>query len=162
MKAVLRPLPRVSHSLAAFILIWLRGAWYLWRGKATYGQALSSTTYMPRVHRFYNFIFNWSMHRYCFARTGAFQETNVLCRMKQMCWLVAACFLTAVKVHTSQAMNFVTGITATCSKKQVHVINQRPFCTGYYYWHILKDTDRTRSHIWHMQAFQYLIGETAV
>ena len=44
-KAVLRPLPRVSHSLAALIIIWLRGAWYLWRGKATYGQAVSSTKY---------------------------------------------------------------------------------------------------------------------
>jgi len=84
MKAVLQFLPRVSHSLAALIIIWLRGAWYLWRGKATYGQAVSSTTYMPRVHRFYSFIFNWSMHRYCFARTGAFQETNALCRMKQV------------------------------------------------------------------------------
>jgi hypothetical protein len=37
-------------------------------------------------------------------------------------WLAAACFLTVVKVNTSQAMNFVTGITATGSKKQVHVI----------------------------------------
>jgi hypothetical protein len=48
-------------------------------------------------------------------------------------WLVAACFLTVVKVHTSQAMNLVTCITATGSKKQGHVIHQRPFCIGYYY-----------------------------
>jgi hypothetical protein len=83
MRAVLRHLTRVSHSLAALIIMWLRGVWYLWRGKATYGQAVSSTTYMPRVRRFYSFIFNWIMHRYCFART-VFQETNALCRMKQV------------------------------------------------------------------------------
>jgi hypothetical protein len=57
-------------------------------------------------------------------------------------------------------MNFVTGIIAIGTKKQVHVINQRPFCIGYYCWQILKDMDRTRSYIWHMHAFQNLIGET--
>jgi len=48
MKAVLRPVLRVSHSLAALIITWLRGAWYMWRSKATYRQAVSPTTYMPQ------------------------------------------------------------------------------------------------------------------
>lgn len=48
-------------------------------------------------------------------------------------WLVAACFLTVVKVHTGQAMNLVTCITAIGSKKQGRVIHLRLFCIRYYY-----------------------------
>jgi len=48
-------------------------------------------------------------------------------------WLVAACFLTVVKVHASQAMNLVTCITAIGSKEQGRVIHLRLFCIGYYY-----------------------------
>jgi hypothetical protein len=145
----------------------MSGAWYLWRGRGTYGQSVifhSQQRACPETIGFFSFIFSCGTHRYCLARTAALQERNTLCRFKQVrvSWLVATCFLTAVEAYTSHTMNFVRGLTVTGCKKQVHIINQRPFCNEYYYWQTLKAADTTRPPFWHIQALQYSIPETAV